>query len=125
MSTILRRLKATTPMSRITLPARCTTLRNICMRSNKARPILIISRLPSSSRPNADTQGSHTSKAEDSPYTPFSFAGLGATRAVKITILISIGIIGTAETVFWTKALWHYFSEPTDAQPEEGENVHH
>ncbi|KIV78878.1 hypothetical protein PV11_06483 [Exophiala sideris] len=123
MSTSLRRLTATTPISRATIPSQCTTPRNACMRRNMSRPVLTISRPSSSSRrPNADTQGPKPLRADDSPYPPFSFAGLGASRTVKITVLIALGIIGTAETVFYVKALWHYFSGPISAQPEDAHN---
>jgi len=39
----------------------------------------------------------------------FSFKGLGASRAVKITVLVCLSILGTMESVFWFKVLWAKF----------------
>ena len=46
----------------------------------------------------------------------FSFRDLGASRPVKIVVWSAIGIIGTAETIFWARWLKAYFS----AAPADG-----
>lgn len=55
-------------------------------------------------------------------YGSFSFKDLGATAVVKITVLTVVGVLGTIETIFWTKVLWRYFSSPatevTDGEQE-------
>ena len=58
----------------------------------------------------------------DSELPPISFnwTDLGANRTVKITILIAVGIIGTTETIFYTRALWRYFVPPESSGPSEG-----
>lgn len=48
---------------------------------------------------------------------------LGATRTVKITVLVFIGILGTVETVFWAQTLWRYFSPPPSQEPEGDANL--
>lgn len=55
-----------------------------------------------------------TDRSENPSYPKFSFANLGANRAVMITVYTALGILGTMETIFWTKALWRYFAPPTD-----------
>jgi hypothetical protein len=56
-------------------------------------------------------------------YPSLSFAGLGASRAAKVTVLIALGVVGTLETIFWTKALWRYFSPSTDSDIRDEEKV--
>ena len=38
-----------------------------------------------------------------------SFKDLGMSRNVKIFVYLVIGVLGTMETVFWTKAIWRWF----------------
>ena len=49
-----------------------------------------------------------------------SFKDLGATRTVKIVVLVCLGVLGTLETIFWTKAVWRYFVESKAS----GESTH-
>lgn len=37
------------------------------------------------------------------------FSELGASRTVKIVVIIAVVIGGTMETIFWTKVLWAKF----------------
>lgn len=39
---------------------------------------------------------------------------LGATRGVKIFILVCLSIYGTMETIFYTKAIMRYFYPPME-----------
>ena len=47
----------------------------------------------------------------------FSFKDLGAIRAVKITVIAALSIVGTLETIFYTKALWRYFVPGESSTP--------
>ncbi|KIW18538.1 hypothetical protein PV08_02826 [Exophiala spinifera] len=61
------------------------------------------------------TSGGQGSEPKDNPsYPSFSFAGLGASRGVRITVMAAIGVLGTMETIFWTKALWRYLYPSTE-----------
>jgi hypothetical protein len=44
---------------------------------------------------------------------------LGATRTVKVVIIIFISILGTMETIFWFNAAWRYFYPPSDVDTSE------
>ncbi|KJF60800.1 uncharacterized protein CIMG_12134 [Coccidioides immitis RS] len=46
---------------------------------------------------------------------------LGASRPVKITIIICLCIFGTMETVFYAKAAMRYFDPPEEHQDEESD----
>lgn len=45
-----------------------------------------------------------------------SFKDLGATRTVKIVIIVAICIAGTAETVMYSLWIWRYFYPPKDEE---------
>ena len=58
-------------------------------------------------QPESNKQSSKP--APENPSMPaFSLQGLGATRTVKIVVLCAIGIMGTMETIFYTKVAWNY-----------------
>lgn len=66
------------------------------------------------SQRDAASKHADPSKPGSPEYPSFSFAGLGATRAVKVTVLVALGVAGTLETIFWTKALLRYcFPSPS------------
>ncbi|KAK5955479.1 hypothetical protein OHC33_003117 [Knufia fluminis] len=60
---------------------------------------------------------SHPSQPKQNPSNPSSdtkatlvnFKDLGATRTVKIVVIIALCIMGTAETIFWAQVLWRKF----------------
>jgi hypothetical protein len=58
----------------------------------------------------------------EDPHPSFSFADLGATRTVKITVLVALSIFGTLETIFWAKALWRYFVPPESSASSASSN---
>ncbi|KAH8587456.1 hypothetical protein B0O99DRAFT_481996, partial [Bisporella sp. PMI_857] len=37
------------------------------------------------------------------------FSELGATKTVKVVVIICLCIAGTMETIFWTRVLWEKF----------------
>jgi hypothetical protein len=71
------------------------------------------------------SQSQKTSPSESStnPALPsLNLTDLGATRTVKIVVLLALVVFGTMETVFYAKALWRYFVPPEPAAPSSSEN---
>ena len=63
-------------------------------------------------------------RPHENPSTPgFSLQSLGATRTVKVVVYTAIGIIGTMETIFWTKAGWRYFYPEEKEQDKAAQNL--
>lgn len=63
----------------------------------------------SAARPNSNSNPS---------YPSINFAELGANRAVKITVLVFLGILGAAETIFYAKAIYRYLVPPEPTSSE-------
>lgn len=60
-------------------------------------------------------RGDSVDKVEDGvSRSTFNLGDLGASPGLKITIYTVIGVLGTIETIFWTKALWRYFSTSSE-----------
>jgi len=53
-------------------------------------------------------------------YPVFSFDGLGASRAVKITVIACVAVLGTMESTFWAKVLWARFSPSPEEESKSG-----
>ena len=51
----------------------------------------------------------HPSNPSSDIKATFSFKDLGATRTVKIVVIVAVCIMGTAETIFWTQVVWRKF----------------
>ncbi|KAL6243112.1 hypothetical protein RBB50_010212 [Rhinocladiella similis] len=71
------------------------------------------------SQQEPNLQGQRPGPKDDPSYPSFSFAGLGASRTVRITVVAALGVLGTIETVFWAKALWRYFYPSTEVTSED------
>ena len=112
------------PMIRqaITRPIGVDLLRSLIGRHHSLRTSTVLQTRPISQQDTNQRKQQSTTN-QTSPYPSLSFAGLGASRAVKVTVLIGLGVIGTMETVFWTKALWQYFSPTTDTTLKDEEKV--
>ena len=69
---------------------------------------------------NANTKSQHPTQrvsksAVEPPEIPsFSFRGLGASRPVKIVVWTALGVLGTVETVFYTRAAWQWMYPKTE-----------
>lgn len=46
---------------------------------------------------------------ENPSYPSFDFKELGASRIVKIVVIVAISIGGTMESIFWAQVLWAKF----------------
>jgi hypothetical protein len=56
-----------------------------------------------------------TSSSSGNPsYPAFSFEGLGANRTIKVAVIACLTVVGTIESIFWTKALWAKISKSTE-----------
>ncbi|KAJ9646206.1 hypothetical protein H2204_000869 [Knufia peltigerae] len=71
------------------------------------------------SQQEPNLRGRRPGPKNDPSYPSFSFAGLGASRTVRVTVLAALGVLGTLETIFWAKALWRYFYPSTEATSED------
>lgn len=80
------------------------------------RPSPNIQSLQQTARLNTDSR----KPPENPSYPAFKFSNLGANRAVKITVYTVIGILGTLETIFWTKAALRYFKSSEPIQNKQG-----
>lgn len=58
---------------------------------------------PQKRQPNA-------ASPQNPSYQTFSFDGLGASRGVKVVVVAGLTVLGTMETIFWSKFLWAKFS---------------
>lgn len=47
---------------------------------------------------------------------------LGATRSVKIVIIVAFSIVATAESIFWIKTIWSWWA-PSEVKPEQEEET--
>lgn len=48
-----------------------------------------------------------------------SFRDLGASRTVKVVVIVALMVFGTMESIFWMRVLWEKFgSSPTEEQKE-------
>jgi hypothetical protein len=68
---------------------------------------------PKSQRSNPDEP------VENPSFPAFKLSDLGANRAVKYTVYAVLGVLGTMETIFWTKAIWRYFSPEPSPETEQ------
>ena len=50
------------------------------------------------------------------------FSELGASRTVKIVVIIALTIGGTMETIFWTKVIWEKYFGGAEGKGE-GEGI--
>ncbi|KAH8821977.1 hypothetical protein F5884DRAFT_108755 [Xylogone sp. PMI_703] len=81
-----------------------------------------ISRFTQSTRLSHQRSSGSRGSSENNPsYPTISFADLGASRAVKITVYTVIGVLGTLETIFWTKTLWRYFTSASSDEDGGGQ----
>ena len=92
--------------------------------SNNRNPTLLPAQQSTFSRNLAtfNTKNNISQKAEPqkrqsdaaSPHNPsypaFSLDGLGASRGVKVVVIAGLTVLGTMETIFWSKWLWAKFS---------------
>ncbi|KAF7511318.1 hypothetical protein GJ744_004883 [Endocarpon pusillum] len=53
---------------------------------------------------------SDAASPQNPSYPAFSFDGLGASRGVKVVVIAGLTVLGTMETIFWSKWLWAKFS---------------
>lgn len=53
---------------------------------------------------------SDAASPQNPSYLTFSFDGLGASRGVKVVVIAGLTVLGTMETIFWSKLLWAKFS---------------
>ncbi|KAF2806447.1 uncharacterized protein BDZ99DRAFT_466021 [Mytilinidion resinicola] len=74
----------------------------------------------STSKPtfNADSK---PPKIKNPSFGGASLKELGATRTVKIVVIIALTIAGTAESIFWAKVLWAKFAP--SSEDEGGEEL--
>lgn len=66
-----------------------------------------------------ESPGKQREVAPPSPnpsYPAFSLDDLGASRTVKVVVIVCLTVLGTLESVVWGKALW----AKTSPSPEEG-----
>lgn len=48
-----------------------------------------------------------------------SFSDLGASRPVKVVVIVALAIVGTMESIFWMRVLWEKFGPaPKEEQKE-------
>lgn len=88
-------------LARPTSPSRFTN-------NSLARPRSAFSTHPQSFQDRKTSN--HERKPHENPSMPqISFKDLGMSRNVKIFVYLVIGVLGTMETVFWTKAIWRWF----------------
>ena len=71
-----------------------------------------------------DSNNSEKPSSRNPGLPKINLKDLGATTPIRIVIYIVIGIIGTAETVFWCQWLWRFiYPASKDARKEEGSEV--
>jgi len=75
----------------------------------------------SSSQPSKPQQ--HAPNPGSDMKATLSFKELGATRTVKIVVIVAICILGTAETIFWVQVGWRKFFGGTKEDEQEAEIV--
>ncbi|KAI1498531.1 hypothetical protein F5X99DRAFT_411945 [Biscogniauxia marginata] len=75
----------------------------------------------SSSNSNSNNISSSGQPAGGAPGSDeFSLKGLGMTRGVKIVVYTVVGVLGTMETVFWTKVLWRWWTNKGEEDESRG-----
>ena len=69
-------------------------------------------------KPNNKSSQSSNSRGNNEEVQRFNLKDLGATRVARVVVYIAIGVIGTAETVFWGRWLWEWIAP--DSKTEMG-----
>jgi hypothetical protein len=95
------------------LRSRCLHRQQLSLRSHSRLPQrefrLRQVHMPSQKPPQTNSKQTISKSSTNPSYGSLSFRDLGASRAVKITVIVALCIFGIAETVFYVRAAWQYF----------------
>lgn len=113
-------LQQRAPASRLRLPKIRTSQseRHLVINSTSTVAIRVLSTVRRNKSSSAKTDPGQKLHRTDQPEIPTaSFGELGASKTVKIVVIVVLSIFGTMESIFWIKVLWAKFGPAPKDDP--------